>query len=120
MRGLPSMAGRVWMNGGANAARITWGESLRSRPRSAVAVSKIAAVERRKARVPSQRRAGAFAKVPQLDLRRSGAPPPSGEATRPGPGPSSEGKGLREAGTRWSGDPREFVAWRRERALYQP
>src|SRR3954470_16840768 len=36
MRGLPSMAGRVWMNGGANAARITWGVSLRSRPRSAV------------------------------------------------------------------------------------
>ena len=42
---------------------------------------KIAAVERRKARVPVTRHAGAFAKVPRCDLRRSGAPPPSGEAT---------------------------------------
>ena len=41
---------------------------------------KIAAVERRKARVPVARHAGALAKVPSVNLRRSGAPPPSGEA----------------------------------------
>ena len=60
------------------------GNSLRSDERSTVIVPKIAAVERRKARVPSQGHAGAFAKVPQLYLRRFGAPPPSGrqKATR--------------------------------------
>ena len=47
-----------------------------------VIVPKIAAVERRKARVPSQGCAGAFAQVPQLYLRRSGALPPSGEAKK--------------------------------------
>jgi hypothetical protein len=48
------------------------------RRRSTVTASKIAAVERRKARVPVTRHAGAFAKVPNVTKRRSGAPPPSG------------------------------------------
>ena len=42
---------------------------------------KIAAVERRKARLPVTRQAGAFVRC-QCDLRRSGAPPPSGEANK--------------------------------------
>ena len=37
---------------------------------------KIAAVERRKVRVPVKRHAGAFAKVPSYDLRHFGAPLP--------------------------------------------
>ena len=50
-----------------------------------VTVPKIAAVERRKARLPVLRRAGRLLKRCPDVLRRSGAPPPSGEAKeRPG------------------------------------
>ena len=53
---------------------------------------KIAAVERRKARLPVTRQAGAFAKVPRLYLRRFGAPPPSGEAKKTGREPGGRDK----------------------------
>src|SRR5260221_12600785 len=49
---------------------------------------KIAAVERRKARLPVTRQAGAFVRG-QCDLRRSGAPPPSGEANKTGRKPGN-------------------------------
>src|SRR6266536_1245570 len=55
---------------------------------------KIAAVERRKARLPVTRQAGAFAKVPQFDLRHFGAPPPSGRQRRPGDSPEQRQGGL--------------------------
>ena len=69
------------MKGGANAAWITWGKAPRSGERSTVTGPEIAAVERREARVPVTRHAGAFVRCP-VDLRRSGAPPPSGEAKK--------------------------------------
>ena len=51
------------------------------RRRSTVTGPEIAAAERRKARLPVLRQAGAF-KGAQRCLRRSGAPPPSGEAKK--------------------------------------
>src|SRR4051812_6201767 len=72
------------------------GNALRSRPRSSVAVSKIAAVERRKARLSQRLRAGGSPsqKVPQLlSCVLTGAPPPSGEANkRPERGLGRQGK----------------------------
>ena len=52
---------------------------------------KIAAVERREARVPVTRHAGAFAKVPSCYPRRSGAPLPhanEGRKKRADPAPT--------------------------------
>src|SRR4051812_34952228 len=77
MRGLPLMAGRGWMNGGANAARITWDESLRSRPRSAEASSKIATGGAPEARVPVTAR-GTSQGCQTKTLRPTGAPLPHG------------------------------------------
>ena len=54
------------MKGRANAAWITWGKAPRSGERSTVIGPEIAAVERREARVPVTRHAGAFAKVPSV------------------------------------------------------
>src|SRR5260221_14451031 len=67
MRGPPLVAGHDRMKGSANAAWITRvAKSPPVRSRSTVTASKIAAVERREARVPVTRRA-----APQgADLRR--------------------------------------------------
>src|SRR6266496_3081165 len=67
MRGPPLVAGHDRMKGSANAAWITRvAKSPPVRSRSTVIASKIAAVERREARVPVKRRA-----APQgADLRR--------------------------------------------------
>ena len=63
------MAGHDRMKGSANAAWITRvAKSPPVRSRSTVIALKIAAVERRKARVPVARHAGAFAKVPSVRL----------------------------------------------------
>ena len=70
------------MKGSANAAWITWGKAPRSGERSTVTGPEIAAVERREARVPVTRHAGAFVRCP-VDLRRSGAPlPHAGEGRK--------------------------------------
>jgi len=52
------------MKGSANAAWITWGKAPRSDERSTVTGPEIAAVERREARVPVTRHAGAFVRCP--------------------------------------------------------
>ena len=52
------------MKGSANAAWITWGKAPRSDERSTVIGPEIAAVERREARVPVTRHAGAFVRCP--------------------------------------------------------
>ena len=52
------------MKGRANAAWITWGKAPRSGERSTVIGPEIAAVERREARVPVIRHAGAFVRCP--------------------------------------------------------
>jgi len=77
-----------------------------------VAAYKIAAVERRKARLPSNRQAGAFQGAQKMTLRRSGAPPPHGGNEDPGEKP----------GTRTGrADVRKARAARsRERAPFQP
>src|SRR6185312_1702991 len=81
------------MKGSANAAWITWGKAPRSDERSTVTGPEIAAVERREARVPVTRHAGAFVRCP-VDLRRSGAPLPHGRGRRnegAGPAPMTKG-----------------------------
>src|SRR5262245_40800126 len=85
--------GQRRMKGSANAAWITWGASLRS-------------VERRHGDRAQNRRGGApegapalarvggrlLKRCPSYDLRRSGAPPPSGEAQGPRQGEEKAGR----------------------------
>ena len=72
------MAGRDGLKGGANAAWIGARLCSSVRARKSGPEPRDATVERREARVPVKRHAGAFAKVPRTTQRLFGAPLPHG------------------------------------------